>query len=303
VTGADLAALAVLFVVGCCVGSFGNVLVWRVPRRDRSNALRGERDGALELPGLHLEADPGAKVTTEAGIDAADEGSSESIVTPGSYCPHCQHPLSWFENIPVLSWVALRGKCRHCRAPIPLRYPLVELATGVVWVLLAVRFGWAWELPAYLALGFGLVVLSAIDLELYLLPNKIVYPTGYALAALLLGAAALSGEWDAFLRAFAAGVASFAAFFIIHFVAPRGMGFGDVRLSFVLGMALGWIGWIEVFFGFFLAFALGAVIGVLLIMLRLRSRKQPIPFGEFMALGTFIMIVWGEPIVELYLGT
>lgn len=293
----DVLALMVLFVLGCCVGSFGNVLVWRVPKRVRAP---DELDRAARRS--EGEAESGARESSdrEAGILPSSERAM-SIVAPGSYCPHCRHPLAWYENVPVVSWLALRGRCRHCRARIPARYPLVELATGGLWVMMAVRFGWSWELPAFLALSFGLVVLSAIDLELYLLPNKIVYPLGYALAALLLLAAVATGEWGAFGRAVGAGAAAFAAFFALHVIAPRGMGFGDVRFSFVLGLALGWLGWAEVFLGFFLAFALGAVIGLALMALRLRSRKQPIPFGEFMALGAVIVILWGEPMVEAWL--
>ena len=252
--------LVICGLFGLLIGSFLNVVIWRVPR-------------------------------------------GESIVSPGSHCPGCDAELSPLENIPVLAWLALRGRCRHCHTHISVRYPLVELANAGLWVGVAQRFGQSWELPAFLALAAGLVALSMIDLDHFLLPNRVLYPTGFLVGALLLLPAAFDGEWSAYLRAALGGIAAFAVFFLIHVISPRGMGFGDVRLSFVLGVALGWLSWGHIFLGLFIGFLLGAVVGMFLIATRLRTRKQPVPFGPFMAAGALIAVFAGAQLLDLYRGT
>ncbi|MGZ4677228.1 MAG: prepilin peptidase [Acidimicrobiia bacterium] len=248
--------LVICGVFGLVVGSFLNVVVWRIPR-------------------------------------------GESVVSPPSHCPSCDEQLGAVENVPVLSWVALRGRCRHCGSRISVRYPLVELTTAALWVGLAARFGAAWELGAYLALAAGLVALSLIDLDHFLLPNRVLYPTGILTAALLVVAAAADDRWDALLRAGLGGAAAFAVFFVIHVVSPRGMGFGDVRLSFVLGLALGWLSWGHVYLGLFLGFLLGAVVGTLLIATGVRTRKDHVPFGPFLAAGALIAIYAGTELLRV----
>jgi len=243
---------------GLAVGSFLNVVVWRVPRH-------------------------------------------ESVVRPGSHCPACDAELGALENVPVVSWVVLRGHCRHCGVRISARYPLVELANAALWVGLGLRFGADWALPAYLVLASGLLALSLIDLDHFLLPNRVLYPTGILMSIGFVVAAAVDSTWDDLLRAFLGGVAAFVVFFVIHVISPRGMGFGDVRLSFVLGIGLGWLSWGHVYLGIFLGFLLGAVMGVLLIALRLRTRKDHVPFGPFLAAGAMIAIYSGQPLLDAFL--
>jgi leader peptidase (prepilin peptidase)/N-methyltransferase len=249
--------LVVCGLFGIAVGSFLNVVVWRVPRH-------------------------------------------ESIVRPASHCPSCDAELGAVENVPVLSWVALRGRCRHCGARISVRYPLVELLTAGLWVGLAQRFGSTWELLPYLALAAGLVALSLIDLDHFLLPNRVLYPTGFVMAALFVVPAVVDVQGDDYARGVLGGLAAFAVFFVIHVISPRGMGFGDVRLSFVLGFALGWLSWGHVYLGLFLGFLLGAVIGSLLIVLRLRSRKDHVPFGPFLAAGALLAVFAGTPLLDAF---
>ncbi len=253
------ALLGICAIFGLLVGSFLNVVVWRVPRH-------------------------------------------ESIVRPGSHCPNCETELSAFENVPVLAWVLLRGRCRHCHAPISIRYPLVELLTAALWVGIGQRFGATWEVPAYCALAAGLVALSLIDLDHFLLPNRVLYPVGFVFAGLLLVPAAVDGGWAAYLRGIEGGAAAFGVFFVIHVISPRGMGFGDVRLSFVLGGALGWLSWGHVFLGLFLGFLLGAVVGSALIATKVRTRKEPVPFGPFMAAGALTAVYVGTQLLDLYRG-
>jgi leader peptidase (prepilin peptidase) / N-methyltransferase len=252
-----------LLVAGCglfglLIGSFLNVVIWRVPR-------------------------------------------GESIVRPPSHCPSCDAEIAPYDNIPVISWVVLRGHCRHCGAGISARYPLVELACAGLWVAMGLRFGATWQLPAYLVLVSALLALSMIDFDTFLLPDKIVFPMTGALVILFGLAAVLDDSGGDFVRALLGGLAAFVFFLTVHLIAPRGMGFGDVKLSFGLGLALGWLSWGLVFLGLFLGFLLGAVIGVFLIATKIRSRKDHVPFGPFLAAGTVLAILFGAPLLDLYL--
>ncbi|HLF41151.1 MAG TPA: prepilin peptidase [Acidimicrobiia bacterium] len=256
----DAALVVLVTVLGLAVGSFLNVVIWRVPRK-------------------------------------------LSVVRPGSHCPGCETPIRPVDNVPVASWLRLRGRCRHCGAPISVRYPLVELAGAVLFGAAAARFGWSWELPAYLVFFAALLAISAVDLEHYIVPDRISLPL-MAVSVPLLGVAALGeGNGDAFVRALLGSVAAFGFLFALNIISPRGMGMGDVKLAVSLGMYLGWLGWGEVFLGLFLAFLLGAVVGLLLMGLRLRSRKDHVPFGPFLALGTVATVLWGDPILRWYTGS
>lgn len=194
----------------------------------------------------------------------------------------------------------------------PFPEPASSLRTGTGWAVtvgtaalfgaVAARFGADWVLPAYLVLVAALVALSVIDLRLFLLPNRIVFPlAGAALVLLGLGAVA-EGEVGAYGRAVAAAVVSFVVFALLHVVSPRSMGFGDVKLAFVLGCYLGYLGWGEVVLGLFLGFLYGAVVGVVLIVTGIRSRKDHVPFGPFLAAGTVTAILVGEAILDWWQG-
>jgi leader peptidase (prepilin peptidase)/N-methyltransferase len=178
----------------------------------------------------------------------------------------------------------------------------VALLTGALFGGMAARFDDTWALPAYLVLTAALVALSVIDLEHYLLPNRIVYPMTLALLALFTLAALLDDDWDALGRGLLAGLVAFAGYFVLHLVSPRSMGFGDVKLSFGLGLALGWLGWGELLLGLFFGFLYGAVVGIVLMAVRHRDRKTAIPFGPFMAAGALTAILVGAPIITWYTG-
>ncbi len=226
-----------------------------------------------------------------------------SVVRPRSSCPECGAAISNRDNIPVLSWVLLRGRCRHCAHPIPVRYPLVEVATAVLFAVTAVRIGAEWELPAYLLFTAVLIAVTVIDLQHFIVPNRIVFPTLYVSVPLLALAALLAGEWSPLWTALIGALIGGVSLFVIHFVYPRGMGMGDVKLALVLGLYLGWLGIDHVVLGLFLGFLLGAVIGLGLIALRLRSRKDHVPFAPFLAAGAYLAVLFGEPLLRWYLGT
>jgi leader peptidase (prepilin peptidase) / N-methyltransferase len=251
-----LAAASAL--LGLLVGSFLNVVIWRVPR-------------------------------------------GESVVSPPSHCPGCGEAVRARDNVPVLGWLLLRGRCRDCGEPISSRYPLVELATAALFALMAWRPGATWELPAFLYLAAVTVALTMIDIDVHRLPDAIVLPS-YAVGALLLLLPAMAeGEWHAYLRALLGAAVLFGVYFVLVLVHPAGMGFGDVKLAGVLGLYLGWLGWGQLAVGGFLGFLLGGVWGVALLAAGRAGRKSAIPFGPFMLAGALLAVWFGAGLVDAYL--
>jgi leader peptidase (prepilin peptidase)/N-methyltransferase len=154
----------------------------------------------------------------------------------------------------------------------------------------------------YLVMAAALLAISVIDLEHYIVPNRIVYPVGFLTVPLFAVAALIGGSWDPFVRAVLGGVVAFTFLFVLHVIQPRGMGFGDVRLSFLLGMYLGWLGWWEVVLGLFLGFLFGALLGIVLMAVHHKGRKQHIPFAPFLAAGTMVTVLWGAHLITWYQG-
>lgn len=219
-----------------------------------------------------------------------------------SKCPHCGHTLRALDNIPVVSYVALRGRCRHCGVRISPRYPLIELATGILFAGAAAKFGNSLETAVFAGFFWVLVVLTTIDLEHKLLPNRIVYPAfvagwiGLALVALV------DREPGRLLDAALGAVIFGGFFFLLAFVYPAGMGGGDVKLAFVLGTFLGYLGGIGItVVGMFLAFLLGGVIGGILMLATGGGRKMQVPFGPFLAAGAVAAVFAGRVILDTYL--
>ena len=225
----------------------------------------------------------------------------ESIVTGRSHCPSCGKQIAWFENIPLFGYLVLRGKCRHCGAPISPRYPLIEGACGVLFAALVWRFGVSFEVAIYAAFFWTLVVLTVIDLEYKLLPNKIVIPAFVVGWVALAAVAAVEGDLSRLIDA-GVGAAVFGGFlFTVAFIAPAGMGFGDVKLAFVLGTFLGFAGGIGyTLVGMFLSFMLGGLSGIALLV-RGGNRKTQVPFGPFLAAGTVLAIFIAEYVLDWYL--
>jgi len=257
------AALAVLAgLLGLAVGSFLNVVVWRVPR-------------------------------------------GESIVTPRSHCPNCDAGIRPRDEIPVLSWLLLKRRCRDCHTPISARYPLVELLTAAVFVAVTVRFrDELGLLPAYLYLGALGVALALIDFDIKKLPNVLTLPA-YVVGPLLLVLAVLShhdGGWNALLRAAGGLAAMYAFYYVLWFgTGGRGMGFGDVKLAGVIGLFLAFLGWQVWIVGLFAGFFVGGVVGIALMAGGRAQRKTKLPYGPFMLAGALIAVLLGAGIAHSYL--
>jgi leader peptidase (prepilin peptidase) / N-methyltransferase len=224
----------------------------------------------------------------------------ESVVRPRSRCPQCQTELKERDNIPVLSWLLLRGRCRTCSAPISARYPLVELGTGLLFAAVAWWCGLSWQLPAFLYLAAIGVALSAIDLDVHRLPDQIVLPSYVVTPVLLLLPAVAEGRWADLLHAVLTGLALFAFYFLLAVIYPAGMGFGDVKLAGVIGMYLGWVAWPLAIIATFAAFLIGSAVGIVVMVRGRGGRKTKVPFGPFMILGTFLALFWGQPVVDWY---
>lgn len=245
-------------VVGLAVGSFLNVVIWRVPR-------------------------------------------GGSVVSPPSHCPGCDREIAPRDNIPVASWLMLRGRCRHCHGRISARYPAVELLTATLFVLVALRLGVAAVLPAFLFLTATGVALAAIDIDVKRLPNALTFPA-YAIGLLGIALACLgAGEPGRLLRAVIGMAALFGFYFLLALIHPKGMGFGDVKLAGVLGLYLAYLGWGELAVGAFLGFLLGGAGGILLIVLGRGGMKSKIPFGPYMLVGALLSVLVGGQLAHLYL--
>ncbi|WP_010203856.1 prepilin peptidase [Salinibacterium sp. PAMC 21357] len=256
--------LAIVFagLLGLAVGSFLNVVVWRLP-------LGGK------------------------------------LSSPPSACPRCDHAIRAYDNIPVISWLILRGKCRDCGEPISARYPLVEAATALAFSGIAAAVGaetsMVWALPAFLYFAAISIALTLIDLDTQTLPNKIVLPSLVVGLVLLAIASAGTGNWAALFGAVLGALALFAFYFIVAIVSPRGMGMGDVKLSAVVGLYLGWLGWGTLAVGAFAAFLLGGVFAIALLVVKKAGRRSAIPFGPWMIAGAWLGIALGAQIWNGYL--
>lgn len=224
--------------------------------------------------------------------------------------------IKGYDNIPIFSWLFLRGKCRSCNSAISIRYPIVELGTGVFFAIVAWKFlptvvssfpltssnkSALFQLIAFLYLAAVSVALALIDLDTHTLPNRIVLPS-YFVGVLLLGAAAIaSGRYGPLLRAGIGMATLWLVYLVLALVYPGGMGFGDVKFAGVLGLFLGYLSWDALIIGAFSAFILGGVFGLALLASRKATRKSGIPFGPWMLAGAWVGVLFGESIVQGYL--
>jgi leader peptidase (prepilin peptidase) / N-methyltransferase len=226
----------------------------------------------------------------------------ESVVGPPSSCPACGERIAARDNVPVLGWLLLRGRCRHCQAPIAPAYPLVELAMAGLWALVAAQL-WPdhpWAVPAYLALAFACLVLTVIDARTRRLPDAITKPAFVVVAALLAAAALAEGEPGRLARGLLAAGLVGGLFLAIATARPGWVGRGDVKLVPTLALGLGWLSWSALIVGFYAAFLVGGVAGLWAMLVLGRSRKSSLPFGPALAIGTVVGVLATGPVAAWY---
>lgn len=266
-------------ILGLLIGSFLNVVIHRLPvmmQHETDNYLAQERDQPLPHPGRY------------------------DLVLPRSACPHCGHMLSALENIPLFSYLVLRGKCSACQAPIALRYPLVELLTGLVSGFLIWHFGSGVSGMAALLFAWLLIAMSFIDADTSLLPDVLTLPLLWL--GLLFN---LSGEFvplpEAVIGAMAGYLILWSIFWLFKFATGKeGMGYGDFKLLAALGA---WMGWKMLPLILLASAGAGAIVGLSLMLFARRDREIPMPFGPYLAAAGLLSLLYGKPLVEAYLGS
>ena len=269
--------LGSVFVLGLMVGSFLNVVILRLPKMM-------ERDWQAQCREyLQQETDP--------------EPEPLSLARPASTCPGCGYKIRAYENIPVISWLLLRGKCAACKTPISIRYPVIELVTALLSVAVAWHFGFGWQALAALVLTWALVALSVIDFDTQLLPDAITLP--FLWLGLTLSLFPVFADMR---NALIGAIAGYLSLWIVYQVfklvtGKEGMGFGDFKLLALLGA---WLGWQALPVVILLSSLVGAVVGVILITVPGRDRQTPIPFGPYLAAAGWIALLWGDQIMSSY---
>jgi leader peptidase (prepilin peptidase)/N-methyltransferase len=278
-----------VFLLGLIVGSFLNVVIYRLP----VILEREWRSQAADV--LSTSADPAAPASIEPF----------TLSTPRSACPNCKAPVTALQNIPVISWLVLRGRCASCKAKISVRYPSVELATGVLSAWVAWHFGFGEPAACALLVTWALIALTGSDIDHQLLPDGITLPLMWAglLAAVVIGPVVGSAipvsATDAIIGAAAGYVSLWLVFHAFKLVTGKeGMGFGDFKLFAALGA---WLGWKVLPLVIVLSAATGALLGILMIALQARDRRAPMPFGPYLAAAGWLAMMYGDALLNGYL--
>ncbi len=220
---------------------------------------------------------------------------------PLLHCRNCGEALLEDRRVPIIAVVRKRNRCHNCDSVLWPDSPKFELVAAVLLGVATWRLGLAWALPAYLLFFSSLLLITVVDYRHYLIPNRVLYPTLFACMGLLAIAAVLEGEPERFVSALIGMAGAWFFFFVIWFAYPAGMGFGDVRLCALIGLMAGWLALGNVALSLLLGLLIGAFSGVVLMALRLRGRKDAIPFGPFLAVGATLSILAGRPIVDWWL--
>ena len=267
-------------LLGLFVGSFLNVVAYRLPKimeadwRQQCNELFGSEDSDKQ------------------------EKAPLTLSHPSSSCPNCGHKIRAWENIPIISWLILKGRCSNCNQPISIRYPIIELATGLLSLAVALHFGFSWQAGAALLLTWALIALTLIDFDHQLLPDSIVLPMLWLGLILSLFNIFIDSH-SAIIGAAAGYLSLWIVFQLFRLITGKeGMGYGDFKL---LGLFGAWFGWQSLVQIILLSSVVGAAVGISLILVRGRDRNIPIPFGPYLAAAGWISLIWGEQINAAYL--
>lgn len=266
-------------IFGLLFGSFFNVVIYRLPKM--------------------LQADWAEQCEELLDIKHQAKSTRLSLISPGSQCPSCGHPIGAGENIPVLSYLLLRGQCRSCKSRISIRYPLIEVLTAAVFVVTAWNFGWSYTALAGIVLTGILIPLTFIDIDHQILPDNITLP-GLWMGLIVNSFGLLSDLHSAVIGA----ISGYLFLWLVYhgfrlLTGKEGMGYGDFKLLAMLGA---WLGWQSLPLVILLSASVGAVIGIVLLAMGNKSRDTPIPFGPYLCLAGWIALLRGEELVSWYLG-
>ncbi|NWB39365.1 prepilin peptidase [Pseudomonas sp. E6002] len=265
-------------LLGMIVGSFINVLVWRLPKM--------------------LEREWRAQAHEVLGLPAEPVAAPYNLMHPNSCCPRCNHPIRPWENIPLLSYVLLKGRCSSCHQPIGARYPITELACGLISAVVAWHFGFDWAAGAVLLLSWGLLAMSLIDADHQLLPDVLVLPLLW-LGLILNSFGVFVSLHDALWGAVAGYMSLWSVFWVFKLITGKdGMGHGDFKLLAMLGA---WGGWQILPMTLLLSSLVGVMGGLILLRLRKAHASTPMPFGPYLAIAGWIALLWGGQITDFYL--
>jgi leader peptidase (prepilin peptidase)/N-methyltransferase len=273
-----LAFVLCVTLLGLLVGSFLNVVIHRLPRM--------------------MELDWQQQARETLGLPEGEKLPTYNLVLPNSQCPHCAHKIKPWENIPLVSWLALGGKCSSCKAPISKRYPLIELACGVLSAFIAWHYGFGWQAGAMLLLTWGLLAMSMIDVDHQLLPDALVLPLLW-LGLIVNHFGLFTSLGDALWGAVFGYLSLWSVYWLFKLITGKeGMGYGDFKLLAMLGA---WGGWQVLPLTILFSSLVGAVLGVIMLRLRNAETSTPIPFGPYLAIAGWIALLWGDQITATYL--
>ncbi len=288
-----------VFLFSLLVGSFLNVVIYRIPimlKREWKADCIGFLSDELKLEELKEQSHliPDEVVTNRKN----EKEETFNLSVPRSRCPSCGHQITVLENIPVISWLVLRGKCSKCHSGISIRYPIIELTTALLSVLVAYYFGVQWFTLAALFLTWALIALTMIDFDTQLLPDNITLPLLWlGLLVSLLQVSHISLQASV-IGAMAGYLILWCVYQLFKLITGKeGMGFGDFKLLAVLGA---WLGWQALPLILFISALVGAIVGISLILFMGRDKSIPIPFGPYLASAGFISLLWGESIKQFY---
>ncbi|MCS5710827.1 prepilin peptidase [Candidatus Berkiella aquae] len=270
--------LFVIFVIGLIIGSFLNVVIARLPRMLN-------QAWTLQCYDYIQQKNP------------TESTQPYNLMVPRSHCPQCQQMIRAIDNIPILSFLFLKGRCRYCHTKISWRYPLTELITGLLSIAVAYRFGLTWQMPAALLLTWSLVALTQIDFNEQLLPDDIVLPMLW-LGLLLNSQSLFTGLSNAVFGAVFGYLFLWGVYWLFKLVTHKeGMGYGDFKLLAMLGA---WLGWQALPVIVLLSSLVGVIVGLSLIASKRLTREQPIPFGPYLAMAGWLSLMWGDKLMQLY---
>tara|TARA_R110002126_G_scaffold98045_27_gene228164 strand:- start:1043 stop:1951 length:909 start_codon:yes stop_codon:yes gene_type:complete len=274
------------------IGSFINVLVYRLPKMM-------EREWQQEYQ-AYFQADAVVSATAKNNTAATAKPERFNLAVPRSACPKCHTQISARDNIPVISWLLLKGRCRHCKAPISSRYPAVEALTAVLSALVAWQFGFGTLALVLIFVTWGLIALSFIDIDTMLLPDSLTLPLLWLALVFSLTDSALVNPAQAIIGAAAGYLSLWLVYWGFKLLTGKeGMGYGDFKLLAIFGALLGWQ---QLPLIILLSSVVGAVIGATMLAIQGRDKATPIPFGPYIAAAGFIALLWGEQLTNAYLG-